>query len=85
MAQCKYLVVSLAFTNDKGYVVQYTAQRDKTAIGKDANEYLSYLGQQGWELVLSYPLPMAVSTSTDVGWRERVAASNVGMVFKRAV
>ena len=47
-----YLVVTLAFDNAKGYVVQYTA-----------------------------PLPMAVSVSTDVGWRERVSTSNVGIVF----
>ena len=76
-----YLVVTLAFDNAKGYVVQYTAQHDKTAIGTDANDYLHHLGQQGWEMVLSYPLPMAVSVSTDVGWRERVSTSNVGIVF----
>ena len=83
MAQWDYLIVSLAFSNDKGYIVQYTAQQDKTAIGTDANDYLRHLGQQGWEMTLSYPLPMTVSVSTNVGSKERLQTSNVGMVFKR--
>lgn len=37
------------------WVVYYTGKRHQSAVNSDANDYLSFLGQQGWELLSSHP------------------------------
>jgi hypothetical protein len=85
MNQWEYRVVVLSPAGDGrmlgtggmlyNWVVAYTAQVDAGAIKTDANSYLEFLGQGGWELVSSDP----VSVYSTAG----AAAPGLTMTFRR--
>ena len=57
------------------WVVAYTAQVDAGAIKTDANSYLEFLGQGGWELVSSDGLSVFTSAGA--------AAPGLTLTFRR--
>ncbi len=62
MQRWDYLVVAVGMgTHGLAYshydwVVLYTNRRDASMVKTDANDYLSLLGAQGWDLVSSTPV-----------------------------
>lgn len=67
MQQWNYLLVVIAPAHGvvpqvHQWVVYYTHKQDQGAVNGDANDYLDFLGQQGWELVPSHPTGEALHT-----------------------
>jgi hypothetical protein len=85
MNQWEYRVVVLSPAGDGrilgtggmlyNWVVTYTAQVDAGAVKTDANSYLEFLGQSGWELVSSDGVSIFTSAGT--------AAPGLTLTFRR--
>jgi hypothetical protein len=63
MTKIEYRVVVLKPSdgNFGGWRVAYTALADEKVLGTDANAYLEFLGEAGWELVSSQTLVAPVA------------------------